>query len=518
VKSRAGQRAYSWRITVLAYALLALTFVFDVFTPQMLAAEITYEIPVVLAAFTGDRKLTYRLLLFALLATEFAAILDAAADGFRWDGIGIENRALSIISLLIVAGLTLAVQKASERLGRVAADELQRRRSAALSGAADRILASLSSRQIDRAIVRESANVFDTDTVFWRPAGDDCGCWVLRDGAPLWWESRDLPPSVASLLDAAAMTGRIDFASVPEFEPRPVLSIPLSEDETQQGEAVRRSGLGGVLLAVLPARARNENSLLTAATFRQLVLGALAQVQLTTDLAARNAALNEKQSVIEGLIDAIAHDLRTPLTALSVTLQQATEGAYGRLPAEYGEVLSESRTSIEDIRGLAETLLLVARLEAGDAGHRGGRVRLDVIAKELASEFHAMASARNIEIVTKTEENSVAVANRADLRRAVSNLLANAIQHMPGKGTVELSVCRNGSSVDVIVQDDGYGIDERLRASLFERFSRAAKIGTGTGLGLYIVRRVAEEMGGAVRYEPRTPRGSRFILSLPSAA
>ncbi len=349
MKAGDGKRTHALRIAYFAYASLVPLFAFDVFTPQLLAAEITYEIPVMLAAFTGDRKLTYRLLLCALLTTEIAAILDAAADHFRWDTIGIENRALSIVSLLIVAALTLAVQRASERLGRA-------------------------------------------------------------------------------------------------------------------------------------------------------------------------AALKEKQGVIEGLIDAIAHDLRTPLGALSVTLQQAADGAYGALPADYGEVLRESRTSIEDIRSLAETLLVVARLEGGGLVPRGQRVRLDVIARELTSEFRALAASRNIEIVTNAEEAALTIADRGDLRRAVANLLDNAIRHTPGQGTVRLDVRRNGASIDIVVADDGYGIDERVRPHLFERFSRGAAIGSGTGLGLYIVRRVAEEAGGAVRYEPGRPRGSRFTLSLPRAA
>lgn len=517
MKLRPGPWGNSRRITFLAYALLPALFAFDVVTPQILVAEITYEIPVLLAAFTGDRKLTWRLLLFALLATEVAAIVDAAAEGFRWDVIGIENRALSILSLLIVAALTLAVQRASERLGRASADELQRVRSTALSVASDHLFAALSTCQIDAAIVREAAGVFGTGTAFWQPAAAPGTCWLMRDGEPAQCETADLPAGVALLLRESVAGGRIGLVNDPAGGAGQLLSIPVSEAESERGEGAA-GGDGGALLVLLPDAERIEDSLLAAATFRRLVLGALAQVRLTTDLATRNAALNEKQEVIEGLIDAIAHDLRTPLAALSVTLQQACDGAYGALPAEYAEVLRESRTSIEDIRGLAETLLIVARLESGGTVSLGGRVRLDVIAKELASEFRAMASARNVEIVTSAEEQAATVAVRADLRRAVANLLANAIQHMPGKGTVELSVCRNGASVDVIVQDDGYGIDERLRANLFERFSRGAKIATGSGLGLYIVRRVAEEVGGQVRYEPRLPRGSRFVLSLPAAA
>jgi len=499
-----GKRTLTLRVAYFAYASLVPLFAFDVFTPQRLAAEITYEIPVMLAAFTGDRKLTYRLLLCALLTTEIAAILDAAADHFRWDAIGIENRALSILSLLIVAALTLAVQRASERLGRAAALEGQRRRATALSVAADHVLAALSSRELDATIVREAAAVFGTSQVFWQPAGGASGCWALCGDRPALAVPHELPPTVVTLLRDAAGAEHIGFAGHPQAGRERCLQIP--------------AGDAGVLLAILPNAECNEESLLAAATFRGLVLGALEQARLTTDLVARNAALNEKQGVIEGLIDAIAHDLRTPLGALSVTLQQASDGAYGALPLDYDEVLRESRTSIEDIRGLAETLLVVARLEGGGLVPRGQRVRLDVIARELTSEFGALAASRNIEIVTQAEEDSVALADRGDLRRAVANLLANAIQHTPGQGTVRLDVRRNGNSIDVVVADDGYGIDERLRPHLFERFSRGAAIGSGTGLGLYIVRRVVEEAGGAVRYEPGEPRGSRFTLSLPRAA
>jgi signal transduction histidine kinase len=484
VISEDGKRSQNLRVAYFAYASLVPLFAFDVLTPQMLAAEISYEIPVMLAAFTGDRRLTYRLVLCALLATEVAAIFDSAADGFRWNTIGIENRALSILSLLIVAALTLAVQRASEQLGRATAEARQRRRSAALSVAADHVLAALSSRQLDATIVREAAEVFGTDHIYWRPASGD-GHWTIRDGEAVRGPSPDV-------------------AGESETGERCALTIPVAE--------------AGVLHALIPEPERTEEARLAAATFGRIVLGAHEQVRLTADLVARNDALCDKQAVIEGLVDAISHDVRTPLAALSVTLQQAVEGAYGALPADYGDVLRESRTSIEDIRSLAETLLVVARLESGGLVPSGHRVRLDVIARELTAEFRAMAASRNVEIVTRADADSVAIADRGDLRRAVANLLGNAIQHTPRKGTVRLEVRRNGASVDVVVADDGYGIDERVRPHLFERFTRGAALGSGTGLGLYIVRRVAEEAGGGVRYEPRQPRGSTFTLWLPSAA
>jgi signal transduction histidine kinase len=144
-------------------------------------------------------------------------------------------------------------------------------------------------------------------------------------------------------------------------------------------------------------------------------------------------------------------------------------------------------------------------------------VRLDVMAGALASEFGAMAEARGVEIVTDLRREAEAVGSRADLRRAFANLIANAIDHTPRGGTIEIGARRNGGHVDASVADDGYGVDARQRASLFQRFSRASEVGAGTGLGLYIVRRVAEAAGGNVRYEPRLPRGSLFVLSLPAA-
>ena len=107
--------------------------------------------------------------------------------------------------------------------------------------------------------------------------------------------------------------------------------------------------------------------------------------------------------------------------------------------------------------------------------------------------------------------------DRSDLRRALTNLVANALEYTPGGGHVDVSTRRERDKVTIAVTDDGPGVAPEARATLFERFARGqGRRGAGSGLGLYIVRRVAEEIGGSAGYAPRLPHGSTFTISAPA--
>jgi len=242
-----------------------------------------------------------------------------------------------------------------------------------------------------------------------------------------------------------------------------------------------------------------------------------AKVQLereqTIEIERRNQELSARQEVIEELVEAIAHDVRTPLAALSLTLKQALRGQYGALPEEYREVAIESRTSIDDIARLADSLLAVARFEAGV--DLPPRVAVDVapLARDLAVKFMPLARTREVALECTIMDEVVAAASDAELRRALENLLANAIRHTPPGGRVGMKARRSELGWCIDVCDDGVGVAETVLPTLFARYTHGAG---GTGLGLHIVKRIAESWGGTVSYSARAPRGSQFSIDLPA--
>lgn len=243
-----------------------------------------------------------------------------------------------------------------------------------------------------------------------------------------------------------------------------------------------------------------------------VTIRAIRQSHKAAELAQRNA----RSELMRDLIYALAHDLRTPLTAARMTLRQALGGAYGELPEEYRDILQRSIASNEDVTRLAETLLSVARYEAGEQSHRREPVNIAELCTSVAQEMHSLFELRAIALQCEaTSQDAIVLGDAADLRRALTNLLANAANWTPKGGTVTLSVTKAGRYAGIRIEDDGYGVPEDLREHMFERFVGRSRHGGGTGLGLYIVRRILEAHSGSVHYEARMPAGSRFTMALP---
>ena len=222
----------------------------------------------------------------------------------------------------------------------------------------------------------------------------------------------------------------------------------------------------------------------------------------------------EPGELLRDLIYAFSHDLRTPLLANAMNMNAALRGAYGELPPAYRATLENGLQANETLLALADQLLSVAKFESGEEG--GGEleeVRLRELVLSVLADLRPRAEAKGLTVETHLLGVSV-MGRKHDLRRAVQNLLDNAVKFSPPGGTVVLTLSDDGDEAALSVLDSGPGIPAERQGRLFQRF-RGAGAGSGSGLGLYLTRRIAEAHGGQVRYSRTARAQSQFTLTLP---
>jgi two-component system, OmpR family, sensor kinase len=208
-----------------------------------------------------------------------------------------------------------------------------------------------------------------------------------------------------------------------------------------------------------------------------------------------------------------SHELRTPLTSVLANLELLSVQLE---ESELGDAADGALRSAQRMRRLVADLLLLART---DAGRVPPRAPTDVgeVLTEAAAELEPIADGHTISI---DAGRAVVDGTRDDLHRLAANLIENAIRHTPPGTTVHASVRARNGEVELVVQDDGPGISQELSDRVFERFVRGGddRSAGSSGLGLAIVRAVAESHGGSVRLEPGENGGARFVVQLPAAA
>lgn len=212
-------------------------------------------------------------------------------------------------------------------------------------------------------------------------------------------------------------------------------------------------------------------------------------------------------------IASASHDLQQPLQAAALYFENAVGAA---AEADRSRAVEGTRAAFASTQALIGQMLDHLRLEAGAVTARPVPVALAPLLAEVAAEHRPAAAAAGMRIRT-LPTGLVAVADPALLRRALSNLVANAVRHACGE-RILIGARRQGGTVKLWTIDDGSGVAPGDRERLFDDYAQGAGSAPGGfGLGLASVRRAMVSMGGAADFEPRWTGGAAFWLAIPVA-
>ncbi len=204
-----------------------------------------------------------------------------------------------------------------------------------------------------------------------------------------------------------------------------------------------------------------------------------------------------------------SHELRTPLTSILANLELLAEV----LDGEQGEAAQSALRSSRRMRRLVGDLLLLAR---ADAKRTGPLAPLDLAGGVVDAAAELEPVYGHHELIVDARPASV-VGERDELHRLALNLMENALRHTPTGTHVRADVRPDADGAVLSVEDDGPGVPVELRERIFERFVRGdGERGSSSGLGLSIVRAVAESHGGSVTLQDAHP-AARFVVRLPRA-
>ncbi|GEM_PF-3095689 len=222
-------------------------------------------------------------------------------------------------------------------------------------------------------------------------------------------------------------------------------------------------------------------------------------------------------------VSTVAHQLRTPLSAIKWTLDTLLRGNEGELNSDQRALIMKAYESNERIIGLIHDMLGSEQIDAGAGGFSPVEISLTDLLGNILPDFHSSVETKNIKIQIQTEKDLPKVkVDPQKIRAVFQNLVENAVKYSKKGGKIQIFLGRKKDDPNIVlasVEDEGIGIPKEEQANLFRKFFRASNAVRlepgGTGLGLFIVKSLIEQHGGSVRFESHMGKGTKFILEIP---
>ncbi len=301
-----------------------------------------------------------------------------------------------------------------------------------------------------------------------------------------------------------------------------VLPKEIADERMASVRTVIQSGQGHVVEISLPLRGETSWFHTSTQPIKDSAGKTIAVLTLSTHITERKRAEEARKELMqmkEDFVASVSHELRTPLTSIKGFLQLLLKGKV-KDPAVQQEFLMRASQDANRLMALVNDLLDLSRLEAGRLQLELEEVDMSTLITETLQSLQGLAGEKGISMTYTPPKTSVIVkADRRRLQQVLVNLVANAIKFSEAHRTILVTGEVTNDNVTIKVIDQGPGIPAEELPKLFDKFYQAhstvKRAVGGTGLGLYISKKIVEAHGGHIGADSELGRGSKFFFTLP---
>ncbi len=231
-------------------------------------------------------------------------------------------------------------------------------------------------------------------------------------------------------------------------------------------------------------------------------------------------ALKKIDQLKSHFVSMVAHEIRSPMNTVLAQIHVLMDGLAGEVSLQQKEILGRCSQKVNALAEMATELLDLAKIESGLTTEEREKLNLAELVHQQLVFHQDQAAQKNITLTAGPVDRDLPVmANPYHIREVIANLLSNAIKYTPAEGRVTLSAVEKNGYACVRVSDTGFGIPAEDLKRVFHRFYRVKNENTrfivGTGLGLSLVKSIAEAHHGRVGVESELGQGSVFSVDLP---
>lgn len=229
---------------------------------------------------------------------------------------------------------------------------------------------------------------------------------------------------------------------------------------------------------------------------------------------ARERELNKMKS---GFVALASHEFRTPLTTIQSSMSLIEAYSADENKEKRSKHIAKVKSMVKNMVDIINDFLSLDKLEEGKTDLLKQTFSLNNLCYELKDQLSGILKAGQ-QLRVAADAHIEINSDRKILRNVLVNLLSNAIKYSPENKPIYLSAIRNGREICLTVRDEGIGIPSNEQTNLFSNFFRGSNVGSaeGTGLGLYIVKKYVDMLGGKINFQSESGKGSMFQVVIPA--